>query len=147
MKQLLKYQINNEHNTLFIKSYGALKTADVMQMNQEIHDSNSIPKKWFALIDLRDTTEFLIDTEGMKAIVKQDQELYDKYQFAKLAFVATHDVVFGMARMYQSLTIDNLVELQVHRDIDPALQWLGLDNLVMDDIYASRHSPEGAEYE
>ena len=44
----------------------------------------------------------------------------------KLAIVAGDDAVFGMARMYQTLTEANLPHVAVFRDLDAAARWLGV---------------------
>jgi hypothetical protein len=45
---------------------------------------------------------------------------------ARRALVITNDVLFGMARMYQLLKDESPDELQIFRNMDEALQWLGL---------------------
>jgi SpoIIAA-like len=133
----MKFRLNTELNMLFIRSDFVMTTAEVMRMNEEIQQSLTLPQHWSALIDLRDTTDFQIDTEGMQAIVAQDRELFDKYRFQKLAFVTDADLVFGMARMYQSLTATTPVELQVFRDMGEALKWVDIDPTHLEQAYAS----------
>jgi hypothetical protein len=47
---------------------------------------------------------------------------------ARRALVVTSDVVFGMARMYQILRDESPDELEIFREMDGALQWLGVDD-------------------
>jgi hypothetical protein len=44
----------------------------------------------------------------------------------RVAILATSDVAFGLARMYQSFRGDSTVEFEVFRDRAAALEWLGL---------------------
>ena len=132
----MKFSLNVDLNMLFIRSGPVMTTAEVMRMNEEIQQSLTMPSHWSALMDLRATTDFQIDTAGMQAIVAQDQELFRKYRFKKLAFVTNADLVFGMARMYQSLTATNPVELQVFRDMTDALGWMQIEPKHLEEAYA-----------
>jgi len=59
----------------------------------------------------------------------------------RLAIVATRPAVFGMARMFQTLAQEHLTDLEVCRDVDEALAWLGAAARTR---LASAESSEGA---
>lgn len=96
-------------------------------MNEDIFQNTHIPARWSALIDLREVTDFNIDQNGMKEIVQQDRKLLKRFNFEKLAFVSNHDVVFGMMRMYQSMSDFDDIEVTVLREIEEAKLFLGMN--------------------
>lgn len=48
---------------------------------------------------------------------------------ARRAAVASRDLIYGMSRMYQLSRPPSDDELEVFRELDPALAWLGLTGI------------------
>ena len=67
-----------------------------------------------------------VTADGVRLMVAMDQDQSDQLGDYKLAIVTGADVVFGTARMYQTMTDDQLDRVQVFRDMDEARAWLEL---------------------
>ena len=75
------------------------------------------------LSDLRLIERLAVTTAGVHAMVRHDEK-NEQARARRLAIVATEDVVFGMARMYQMLGGRENNGVGVFRGLDEALQWL-----------------------
>jgi hypothetical protein len=75
------------------------------------------------LIDLRDVVLMDVTTAGIRQLV----EANPFGAGARRAVVVGDDVVvYGMARMYELMRGETRDELEVFRDLDRGIQWLGL---------------------
>jgi hypothetical protein len=73
-------------------------------------------------LDLRGVTKLEIAGSTVRALAR----LNPFGAGARRALLVGSDVAFGMARMYQTFRDTSPDELEVFRDLDPALEWLEL---------------------
>ena len=88
---------------------------DVEQRNRDLHRPE--------LIDARGATTDL-STEQVRRLVQRAANMLRDVDLGATAIVTTHDVVFGMARMYSILAEGVGVNVEVFRDISTATRWL-----------------------
>ncbi len=74
--------------------------------------------------DYRDVTHFNPSVDDVQKLVAQDKSLNPHFDKSRFAMVAYKDIVFGIIRMWELLSIDNIIEARIFRDLDEALQWL-----------------------
>jgi len=70
-----------------------------------------------------------IDVTDVKVTASGVREMTGLNPFgagARRALAVSSDVAYGMARMYQIMRSDAQDEVEVFRDIDSALEWLGV---------------------
>lgn len=73
------------------------------------------------MIDLRQMGSTDMDAAGLRAILNKELEMgYNR----KVAIVASKDLLYGMARMYQSMAADLKSDYRVFRDYFNGLAWL-----------------------
>jgi hypothetical protein len=75
------------------------------------------------LLDARDATTDITGRE-VRLLAYRTERLARTDQFGPLAIVATSEVAYGMARMYQTLCDALPVHIGVFRDIGEAREWL-----------------------
>jgi hypothetical protein len=63
---------------------------------------------------------------GIAQFAEMDRADADRLDNHRLAIVASEDVVYGMARMYQSVSDDGPQNVMVFREIAEAMEWLGM---------------------
>ena len=76
------------------------------------------------LIDLADVSEFLSTPDGIREVVAWEHAHREMLGQRRCAMVAPDDYMFGMVRMYEMLTEDKAVEVQVFRKREEAVSWL-----------------------
>jgi hypothetical protein len=90
------------------------------------------------LADLRDVTEV---QQVTAATIREMVRLNPFWAVARRALVVTSDEVFGWARMYQLLRDEWPDELLIFRDVDDALQWLGIADAKEELLLALSQAP------
>jgi hypothetical protein len=80
-------------------------------------------RNFHQLADLREVTDARVTESTNKQLLVK---LNPFGAGARRAMVVTCDVAYGMARMYQILREGSLDELEIFRELDDALQWLGI---------------------
>jgi hypothetical protein len=76
------------------------------------------------LSDIRGIDRLEVTTEGVDRMVQHDERHAPEVRAHRLAIVASQDIVYGMARMYQSLTEQTVANVRIFRDIEEARAWL-----------------------
>lgn len=115
--------------------YGRLTDAEVgehvIRMNREYAATS-------ALIELADC-RYLHDISALSADGLMVSAGMEKGQLrtagSKGAIVVANDLVFGLARVYAAIAAQDRVDSRVYRDLDEAIDWLGMNHL-KDVIYA-----------
>ena len=77
------------------------------------------------LIDLCGVSELCVSSEEMRRIARIDIANLRLMQPTHIAFAASTDFIFGMARMYQGLTFIQGCHSRVFRSVVEAQCWLG----------------------
>lgn len=67
---------------------------------------------------------FEVDGEGMRQVIAQDRRMRARFGDGRVALVASSDLHFGMARMYQTLSDSGTFEVGVFRTRSEADAWL-----------------------
>ncbi|MCP3924845.1 MAG: hypothetical protein GY714_19885 [Desulfobacterales bacterium] len=70
----------------------------------------------------------------MGKIINQDKNNEFLFDQSKCAIVAGSDLVFGVSRIWESLSDDNKIETMVFRNIEDSLSWLDIDELAFQSI-------------
>ena len=78
----------------------------------------------FALIDFRNATDLLVDTEGLRRIVDVDRQLAVLLPDACVAVVAQEDYMYGLARMWETSVEVTGWRTWVFRSAAEACNWL-----------------------
>lgn len=118
---MVEYQYDPKKNLLVVSVTGVVTDADFQDASFP-----DVPVGTLELLDLRAATDAEITTAEVRRIADVDQKRPER--IARMAIVASHDVSFGLARMYQSLSSDMQTEVQVFRDLATAQAWLGIED-------------------
>ena len=128
------YRIIPEQKLLYVKGTGRVTADEIMTEGATMFADSEWTNGFHVLLDYREISELGVTREGVGRIVHQDkanEHLFDK---SKCAIVAGSDVVFGVSRMWESLSQENKVTTMVFRHFEDALKWLGLDESVVHSI-------------
>ncbi len=101
---------------------GVITADDIKRARDcEIADANWKPT-FLSLVDLSQVTKLDVSVESLKllsrAAINRDP--------SRRAVVAPKDADFGLVRLYEAYSKDEFGKFHVFRDMDEALEWLGL---------------------
>jgi hypothetical protein len=117
---VVEYRYEPESNLLVVTVSGVVTNADFQDARFP-----DVPADTLELMDLGGCTGTEITTSEVRRIASVDLQRPDR--ISRMAIVATQDVAYGLARMYQTLSSDMKTEVQIFRDRASARAWLGLD--------------------
>lgn len=115
--------IDAEHRIVYRRAWGEFTEADVLAHRQKLNDDPLFDSTFRQLADFSGVTRMAISAASIRALTSSDP--WDSG--SRRAFVASADVVFGMARMYAALLGDSRSNIAVFRRAEEARRWLCLD--------------------
>jgi hypothetical protein len=116
---MVEYEFDPDRKLLVVRVTGVVTDGDFG--DDAFPD---VPEGTLELLDLSGTTEARISNTELRRVSDVDRKRPDRVE--RMAILATRDVAFGLARMYQMLTEGMRTEVAVFRDHDEAMAWLGL---------------------
>ncbi|MEO8201142.1 MAG: hypothetical protein ABI679_11520 [Gemmatimonadota bacterium] len=116
------YNIDPHRHLVLSRGWGVVTNDDFMVHARELTEDPRFQPTFSQLSDLRDAERLELDTFTVRRLAA----ISPFGAGSRRALVVSSDLAFGMARMFQTLREGNGEELQVFRDIDAALDWLGL---------------------
>jgi hypothetical protein len=103
---------------IYISLQGAVLDEDLIELSKQARSQPAFIAGWAILYDCSAATEILISSELIRSLASTARD--DKNP---LAFVAPSPAVFGLARMYQTLS-DAGARVAVFSTLDLAAAWL-----------------------
>jgi hypothetical protein len=116
------YAIDPVRCLVLSRAWGVLTDHDLLAHTRAVAADPRFAPHFNQLADLRDVTEFQVATSTIWEIAR----LNPYGAGARRAAVVRSDLVYAMARMYQMMRAQSLDEMEVFRELDQALHWLGL---------------------
>jgi hypothetical protein len=123
----LSYRIDPEHSLILTTASGVLTDEHVLAHKKSLTADPDYDPSMKELTDLRAVTELDVTTQGVSAMAGYDRNNPDTEGRHRLALVASEDVVFGMARMYQMTTVESDNRVGGFRTMKEARAWLDPD--------------------
>lgn len=132
------YTIDPARSLVLSRGWGVLTSAELLRHVRSLAADPRFKSHFRQLADLREVTEIRVTA----AAIREVAGLNPFGSGARRALAVGSDVVFGMARMYQILTDQSPDEFEVFRDLDRALEWLGVHESKPDILRALGEAPE-----
>lgn len=132
----IRYRIDKVRKLVLSTATGLLTQRDITEHRRALlRDPDFVPS-FKQIFDFRGVT----DSELTSTDIRERAESKLFGDGSRRALVASSDLVFGMARMYQLLAADeNSDEIRVFREMSDAVRWLDLAEVDP----AARMVPEG----
>ncbi len=122
----ISYSIDKNLGVVFTTATGRLTEEELLEDKRRLTSDPEFSPELVELSDIRAVTDLAITPEGVARMVMQDADDADKLSTYKLAIVVSEEVAFGLGRMYESMTHENMPNVRIFRDMDEARGWLGL---------------------
>ena len=79
------------------------------------------------LVDFRECRDYALTREEAEKFAGLNRELSTVFSNEKCAIVAPGDLEYGMSRVHEMYTTGSGLEITVFRQLQDALDWLGID--------------------
>jgi hypothetical protein len=119
----LSYDIRSD-GTLVITGSGALTSADLASLREGWADDPRLAEVTATLVDLRNVSSWEVSGETMRHYAtSRAQDTHLRRPDSRLAIVATSNVGFGLARLYEQ-SGEVYGRIEVFRTLEDAEAWL-----------------------
>ncbi len=122
----ISYRFDGSLNVLFAEMRGVITDEDVLQYAKAATTDAEIPRIHHELIDLREVEVPKASTDSLRRVAATFRDAERAPEGVKIAFVASTDATYGLARMYQAFRAGSQAAFHVFREMDEAREWLGL---------------------
>ena len=116
------YDIDLEHNVVFIGAYGAISIEDIEAAIKEIEVHTDFSKKMACLIDVREIKRAFFVREMDRLLYLLASEAANFVH--RYAFIFASDIVLGVGRNFPEKARKIGVDLEVFNDNASAENWL-----------------------
>ena len=131
------YTIDLTRALVLSRGWGVLTDGELLAHVRALTVDPRFVRNFYQLADLRDVA----DVEVSAATIREMARLNPYGDGSRRAVVVTSDVLFGMARMYQILRDEPTDQLEIFRELDAALRWLGILKAKEELMTALFHAP------
>ena len=123
---MIRYQIHPQQGLLVAVWSGEVADADLVPTYSRIYADPAWRPGLHELVDLRGANVDGITGDGLRALAALVSRCVgDAEQRFRTAVIVSQDIGFGLARMYGAYSAESPEEVQVFRDPQSALRWLG----------------------
>jgi hypothetical protein len=125
----VEYTYDEEQNVLYTRFFGVITAGDLKRQAENVCADPRICQGVRELVDLSDIEEIDGSESALEQNIRIDREHSEKLAGLRTAIVAPTDLLYGFARVYQSLAEvqDAPATIEVFRTEKEAREWLGLD--------------------
>ena len=104
MTEPIRYTLIPEHGLVYVAVSGHLQARHILAYLGELGTDPDFDPAWDVLVDLGKVDHYDVDSAEMRAVVAANAEFSKDAPRTKCVLVSSADFVFGMLRMYQTLT-------------------------------------------
>lgn len=130
----LKYKIVPDLKIAYVRGAGKVTADEIMIEGAKMFAEKEWVNGYHILCDYSEITDFNLMIEDLNKIVSQDQDNELLFDQSKCAIVAGSDFVFGISRMWETLSDHTKIKIMVFKNIKDSLRWLDIDEHVFQSI-------------
>ena len=126
----VEYTYDKEHNILYTRFFGVVIEKDLRDQGEAVAADARIKPGVRELVDLADIEEVHGSSSALETNIQIDLAHSEKLTGMRTAIAASNDLMFGFARMYQTLAElqGSPLTVEVFRTVGEAREWLGLQD-------------------
>ena len=125
----VEYTYDEKNRVMYTRFFGEVTAKDLRDQGEAVASDPRIGPGTRELVDLSNIENITGEASGLEQNIRIDMQHSDKLAGLRTAIIAPTDLLFGFARMYQSLAEvkDAPSTVEVFRTEEEARKWLGLD--------------------
>jgi len=120
----IQYQIDRSNRRITTRAFAEVTIEEVLEHFDELSADPCYEPELDVLLDLVDC-KTLPGIDEIRSAARRVTAAPSSLRFGRLAIVVVSDALFGMLRMFHTLSEAAFSDAQIFRDRDQALQWLG----------------------
>src|SRR5262245_10601393 len=120
----ISYQIDEARGLILTTASGTLTDSDILQLKARLLADPRWKPGMRELSDVRTIDRLEVTAGGVAQMALRDESDAAALASYRLAIVVSHQLVYGMARMYQLFTEQSVPNVRVFRDMEDARNWL-----------------------
>ena len=126
----VEYTFDEENNVLYTRFFGVITADDLKVQAENVCSDPRIGPGVRELVDLSGIEEIGGSVQAVEQNIRIDRQHSEKLAGLRTAIFAPTDLLFGFARIYQSLAEvqDAPATIEVFRTEKEAREWLGLED-------------------
>lgn len=122
----MAYEMELSGKTLLIRFHGSVSAAEFLDYAVDLARlEDSLETTPDRLTDIGAVDELRLNSHDIEQLRRIRQNAKVKNPIRSAIF-APHDLGFGLARMFQMLTNNPLIQIEVFRELPAAKAWLGI---------------------
>jgi hypothetical protein len=118
----IEYRIDAAARIVYSTAKGSISIADALPYVERLRADPAFDPAMSQLFDFSGVTRIDLGTDDLRSMAPAN--VFGRG--ARRAFVATNDVSYGVARMFEALVAPAGTELRVFREMEEAKRWLGV---------------------
>ncbi len=124
----IRFDINPDKSLVVVVHEGVVLDDEFLSTYQALFGHDRFDYSYNILVDLRQADSSTRSTNALKGFAGFIRNQYANITAQpQVAVVATENISFGLARMYEAFSDSVPWDFKVFRDVSEALVWLGLD--------------------
>ncbi len=117
------YTIDIPRKFIHTRCVGDVSLTEVIgHFDTLVHDPDC-PDRLDVLLDFSELTSIPASSQ-LRLVTRKIEDVSSRVSFGRCAVVATTDALFGMTRVFETLTEDQFESVRVFRSMDEAREWL-----------------------
>jgi hypothetical protein len=119
----VSYRIDKGLKTIHTKCNGNVTFGEVLDHFHVLEQDPDCPERLDVLLDLTECSA-IPESDQLRTVGATIGRIREKVRFDACAIVASSDIMFGMARMFQVFAEDRFRLTRVFRNLDEGRKWL-----------------------
>ncbi len=130
----IRFKIVPEHHVVVIVQVGHISQEKKISFYKALIEDSRMETGYVFLVDYTNAESEVVSSDDVKCLAEFSKKWDMTYHMrGKTAIIATGDIVYGMTRMYQAYA-DSDENHQVFRDAQTAVDWLGIQMSVLEEV-------------
>lgn len=127
------HKIYEEYGIVVSTLVRAISDDDLVTAYQELYENERWKPGFNEIVDLRRADMEGVTGEGLRRLSAMvDHYVHGRSEGFKTAIVASDDLPYGLARMYDAISTDSPENVRVFKELDEALDWIGIDGSLLE---------------
>ena len=123
----IEYEIIEDKRLVIAKGFGIVTGYDVISHLDTLAADERYVAPMKKLVDYSSIDGIIQSHEELSIIVQKKEALQRKFAGERCAFVSPADLTFGITRVHQALIDSTVINTEVFRRIEEALEWLDVE--------------------
>lgn len=118
------YTIDKQRRLITTRCIGDVTLDEVIGHFDELVADPDCPDRLDVLLDLSEQTSIPASSQ-LRLVTRKIEDVSSRVRFGRCAIVAPTDALFGMTRVFETLTEEQFGSVRVFRLMDEARVWIG----------------------